>query len=162
MLLYNETSSPIMRMSYDRSPTLMRRQTNISPNSPVNQQQILLQRAQQRSPTLNITTSLNSQFVTASQPVMPKTAEFSHRPNRSNGEPSNSIHERNVYSSSIYGKKAQSNGSSSTATDGKQPELSKIKFSSIGARYRTQTSLTSLELKPATVEGKLVKTKTNL
>jgi hypothetical protein len=165
-VLYYETSSPFLRPNYDRSPTLMRRQLNASPNQNAeNKQQPQQQQQQQlatiqtrRSPTLNITSSLNGQFVSQSLPAAPKTADAYYR-----AKHENAVHERNVYSSSFY-KKALTTvnaAESKSAAAGSGNDFSRIKFSSMGARNRTQPSLNSLELKPATVEGKVLLVRRN-
>lgn len=135
-LLFYETSPPRIKPNFERSPTLMqRRNTNTSPSS-----------SNLRS--IAVPTSTQSQVILDPKVVSPKTAvDFQqHRTNL-----------LTTISPSVY-KSATSHG----LLNRHATEYSKFRMStaSFGAsRYRTPTSLTSLELKPATVEGKLTSLK---
>ena len=149
MLLFNET--PGMKPIFDRSPTSIKRTLNNSPNSNVN----------------NNNTNNNNINNTSNQPIsQPKiekliSSQFNPKPSDSVASRTKTdlVIQRGIISSSqkkanIFTEQAKSLGDySKSTTDFSQTKFRNGLSSSVNpVRVKQQPSLTSLELKPATVE----------
>lgn len=129
MLIYNEMKTPQPKPKLERSPTILRRSLS---NSPQNTNT-------KPNNTQTVTTTVLQQNKPKSKPEL----------RNSSGSSVNNKRQISLSQSENLGKPAQADSLYKPPAD-----YSKIKLNALAQRNKNQTNLTSLELKPATVEGK--------
>jgi hypothetical protein len=180
-IIYVETTTPPPKPHLDRSPSHVRHTTSTSPNSPnahnsnsngtTNTQNqgnnnghksTTLGNTNSTSSTGNLGTGISA-TTTTFQPIShyqhSKSAMVDMMSSQQIKPKSDStpIQQRNALSSSTYKKTAISDyltPSKVTADLSKTTDFSKLKYAPVNVKARNQANLTSLALKPATVEGK--------
>lgn len=157
-IIFCETTTPVPKPHLDRSPSHVRHlpntnNTNSSPSSPNNNTTVNPLRENNKIVSTSSASNLGvSMSATTIQPI-------SHY-QQSKSAIVNKIDlpmQRNALSSSTYKKKGTSENLPKTPITldlTKTPDFSKLKYSPLNVKAKNQANLTSLALKPATVEGK--------
>lgn len=157
-VIFSETTTPLQKPNLDRSPSHVRHTTTSSPITPNQTNNISNPLANKN---LNTNSASNLGGSVQIQPIshyqQSKSAMVDMLSSQQLKQKTDAPIQRNALSSTTYKKTAASEYFTKGPTDlSKSTEFSKLKYAPLNVKARNQANLTSLALKPATVEGKPV------